>query len=166
MSVTFKCDNGDLILDNRGRFVAIDGIHKCSQDIAEALLNKWDPDVNQWYNGSELYLVDADPASLNIVSAEERIRYAVQDAILRLQSLQEDIDFVNETEKIEELRELWVDRIGDFTYAFRLQVVTESEDYVPLETFTIDLEHQLPTGLDAVGLSNIVIPYKDQSPYA
>jgi hypothetical protein len=155
LSNTLKCDNGDLMVATAGRFLVVTGIEKCAQDMAESLLNNWDPNELMWYNGSELFLIDADPSSLDAISAEERIRVAVEKAIDRLIDLQEDDNYVDPDEKIEEIRELWVRSLGKSSYGFFLRVVTESEENVPLG-FSIELSQQLPSSLETQDLLNFI----------
>jgi hypothetical protein len=147
MSITLKCDDGDLMVSTGGTFIFINGLEKCAQDVAESLLNNWDVELAQYYNGSELYLIDEDPTSLALISTEERIRVYVEDAVDRLMDLQASDDYADEDEVISEIRELIVERVGFLTYGFYLAVVTESEDYVPQEFF-INLGQQLPNTFD------------------
>lgn len=167
MSITLKCDDGDLIVATTGAFVLIDGLQKCAQDIAESLLNDWDPDLINWYNGSELYLIDGDPASLSIVTAEERIRFAVEDSILRLQDLQQSDDFADEDEIIEEIRTLMVQKVGLMTYGFYLSAITASDEFVE-QDFAINLSQQLPSSFDeSEVLSELLSTRKTQNaPFA
>jgi len=155
LSNTLKCDNGDLMVAPAGRFLIVTGIEKCAQDMAESLLNSWDPEEDQWYNGSELFLIGGDPSSLDAISAEERIRSVVEDAIDRLIDLQEDDNYVDLDEKIEEVRELWVRSLGNSTYGFFLRAITESEENVPLG-FSIQLSQQLPSSLEVEDLLNFI----------
>lgn len=155
MSATLKCDYGDLLVDNRGTFIPIDGLQKCAQDIAESLLNNWDPEDEQWWNGSELYQIERSPSSFGVVGVQDRIRSMVEDAIVRLQDLQEEDGYVDDAELIEEIRELWVKPLGDMTYGYYLVAITASGDKVD-PAFTIDLSHQLPTSLDSIDLYNFV----------
>ncbi len=147
MSITIKCDDGDLIVATTGAFVIIGGLHKCAQDVAESILNNFDPDLINWYNGSELYLIGGDPATLHLITAEERIRFAVEDSISRLQDLQHADDLADEDELIEELRTLLVQKVGTMTYGFYLGLVTASDQLVERD-FAINLTQQLPNSFD------------------
>ena len=155
MSLTLKCDDGDLMVSTGGRFMIVTGIEKCAQDIAESLLNNWDPETSVYYNGSELYLIDSDPVSLDAISAEERIRFAVESSVDRLIDLQDEDSYAEADELIQEIRELWVRNLGKSSYGFFLRVITESEDDVPLN-FTINLSQQLPSSLEAQDLLNFI----------
>lgn len=167
MSITLKCDDGDLLVSTTGAFILIDGMQKCAQDIAESLLNNWDPDISNWYNGSELYLIDEDPATLSLVSAEERIRFSVEESILRLQDLQEADDYADEDEIIDEIRTLMVQRVGFMTFGFYLGVVTASEEFVP-QNFFINLAQQLPSTFDEAEVLSELLSAKNaqNAPFA
>jgi len=150
MSATIKCDNGDIIAGTNGSFIIVEGIEKCAQDIAESLLNNWEEGDDQYYNGSELFLLmnNQNPASL--LTVEERIRAAVEDAIFRLMDMQDADDNVDEDELIETIRELWVQRLGVAgSYAFFLRVITASDLELPMN-FDITLNQMLPTGVENV----------------
>ena len=147
MSYTIKCDDGDLIMDSAGRYVVVYGQEKVAQDIAESLLNNYDPEFPTYYNGSELYRVDATPMLIATIGAEDFIRSAVESAIERLQDLQDEDDYVDEEEKIDHIAQLTVDKVGPMSYTFYLRVVTESEDDIPLPSYTVSLSQQLPAAL-------------------
>lgn len=164
MSYTLKCDDGDLMVDAAGRFFIVQGIEKCAQDVAESLLNNWDPEDITWFNGSEIYLIDADPRALDAISAEERIRLAVEEAIERLIDLQDDDDYADVDEIISEIRELWVRKLGGVSYGFFVKVVTESEDFAPLG-FSITLNQQLPSSIDTLDLLNFITTPESNTPY-
>lgn len=147
MSYTIKCDDGDLIMDAAGRYVVVYGLEKVAQDIAESLLNNYDPEFTTYYNGSQLYMADANPMLVSTIGAEEFIRSAVEDAISRLQDLQDEDDYIDDTEKIDHISQLTVDQVGPMSYTFYLRVITASEDDLPLDPFTISLAQQLPDSL-------------------
>jgi len=165
MSVTIMVADGDLAVSVAGRFVYINGIQKCAQDIAESLLNNWDPIEESWYNGSELYAIDEDPSTLTTLTVEERIRSAVDESIERLRDLQDEDDYVDDDELIDEVRELWASKLGNFTYGFYLRVITSSYEEVPMG-FTVSLGQQLPPGLDELDLQAFVTPSSMAEPYA
>jgi hypothetical protein len=147
-----------------GRFMVVHGIEKCAQDTAESLLNNWDPEAFVYYNGSDLYLIDGDPQSLDAISAEERIRVSVESAVDRLMSMQDDDAFADEDEIIAEIRELWVRKIGKSSYGFFLRLITESEEDVPLG-FSLELSQQLPSSLEAEDLLNFITTPESQVTY-
>jgi hypothetical protein len=155
MSVTLKCDDGDLLASTGGRFLTVFGLEKCAQDIAESLLNSWDDADYVWWNGSTLYLIGPDPVDTTVMTIEEMIRVAVEDAIERLIDMQEDDTYVDQDEQIADIRELWVRDLGDLSYGFYLRAITTSEDYIPLG-FTISLQQQLPTGIEGNDLLTMI----------
>ena len=165
MSITLKCDDGDLLVDNRGQFIPINGMQKCAQDIAESILNNWNSEDNQWWNGSELYQLERDPSMYADVEAEEQIRYMVEDAVMRLQALQEEDGEVDGDELIEEIRELWVKPLGNMTYGYYIVAITASDEKVD-PTFTISLSHQLPSSLDSVDMYNFITNTGQLQPFA
>ncbi len=165
MSTTLKCDDGDLLIDNRGQFIPINGMQKAAQDIAESLLNNWDPEDDQWWNGSELFKIERSPSEYAIVGPEEQIRYMVEDAVTRLQDLQEEDAYADDDELIAEIRELWVKPLGDMTYGYYLVAITASEEKVD-PAFKIDLNQQLPSSMDAIDLYNLVTETGQLQPFA
>ena len=145
MSITVKCDDGDLVLDDRHAFMPIDGEEKCAQDVGESLLNNWDPDGINWFNGSELYsLIGETPSSLDRVSPDEQIHFIVEEAIMRLQDLQDNDAYVDSEEAIDEIRTIDVFAIGKMTYVFRLELVTLSDELL-VRQYEISLSQQLPS---------------------
>jgi len=146
MSYTLKCDNGDLISDASGSYTSISGLHKVSQDVAEALLNNYDPEVVTYYNGSELYRVGEQTTILNTIGVEEWVHTMVMEAMDRLQDLQDDDEYIDEDESIEDVTELTVNKAGYLSWRFILRLVTESADNIPLN-FDISLSQQLPDDL-------------------
>ena len=148
MSYTIKCDDGDFIMDSAGRYVMASGQEKLAQDIAESLLNNYDPDFPTYYNGSQLYIVDQSPSLISTIGAEEFIRSTVEDAIDRLRNLQDEDDYLEESERIDHISELTVNKVGPMSYTFYLRVIAADESDVPIEPFTITLRQQLPASLD------------------
>ena len=157
MSFTIKCDNGDLMTTIAGSYAIISGIEKCAQDIAESLLNNYDPEIELYYNGSELYKVGDDPTILDTIGAEELIEVAVADAMERLKDLQDNDLYIDEDESIDEIRRLDVDKVGYFSWRFFLYVITESEEFIPAN-YDITLSQQLPASL-ADDFSKFIPPY-------
>jgi len=148
MSFTIKCDDGDLVTDTANKYVVIDKLEKCAQDLAESLLNSWDPEFEQYYNGSELYKIDENPTMFDDIGAEEFIRNAIEESVARLQDLQDADEFVDPEEAIDDIATLKVAKVPDSksTWYFYLKVLTESEDFVE-QDFDISLEQQLPASV-------------------
>ncbi len=166
MSYTIKCDDGDLVTNSSNSYVVIGNVEKCAQDTAESLLNNWDSDLELYYNGSELYLIDDAPAQFATLGMDTFIQSTVEDAVNRLIDLQDEDDYVDEAEKIYEIRDLTVEPIGNLSWYFFLYLVTESDEYVP-QSFTINLAQRIPPGLDSSWTSKFepnrpftVKPYK------
>ena len=95
------------------------------------------------YNGSELYLLVANPTTHLDIFIEEQIKYAIQDAIDRLIDLQDQDPYIDDDEKLEEIRHLRVKKVGDFTYSFYFLAVTVSDEQVE-RSFAIELSQQMP----------------------
>ena len=148
MSVTLKMANGDLYVDAAGRYIAIEGIEKCAQDIAESLLNNRDPDFPEWFNGSELYRLTNGEylRTMSYMQPEELIHTYVEEAVDRLVELQDFDAYVDEDESIVEIALLDVRSIGNLTYAFFLVCLTDSQEPVRVG-FTIDLKQQIPAAI-------------------
>jgi hypothetical protein len=131
-----------------GRPFLIDGIDKCSQDIAEILYSKYDPYRNY---GNELN----DLANTPIVSSEvlkNFITIKISDAVKRLQNLQEQDHFATNEETIYRIKDLIVENSKeDSTYIFILRVSVKSvtaeiTKILPISTkqiFSFDLLHKV-----------------------
>lgn len=143
--------DGDLFMDRAGQSVTVEGIEKCAQDMAEALLNNYDPEDPPPYNGSELYTIDGmvpeAPSDLGISSMIERM---ATDAIERLMDFQQNDPYVDDDELIDEIRDMRVWKIGELSWAFHAFCITESDE--PAEVgFDISLDQQLPGTIIAEG---------------
>lgn len=158
MSYTLKCDDGDLMLTTVGGYAVISGLEKVAQDIAESLLNNSDPDLEMYYNGSELYRIGEQPAMLHTIGVEEWIHTAVMESLDRLIDSQDEDSFVDEEESIDEIKELTVEQVGTLSWRFMLRVLTESDQNVPMN-FDITLSQQLPDSL-ADTFDKFVIKYQ------
>ena len=146
MSITLKMANGDLVTDSTGRHLNIEGAEKLAQDIAEALLNNFDPEFPTYYNGSELFRLTSDPIVKNVVLLQERIQSMVHEAIDRLID-QQDLDpYADDEERIDQIERLDVRKVADLTWAFMLIVVNQSDEPIPT-AFSVDLLHQLPSSI-------------------
>jgi hypothetical protein len=148
MSLTLKMVDGDLYVDAAGRYLAIEGMEKCAQDLAESLLNNRDPEFPPWYPGSELYrLTNGEYLQLlSHFTPMELIQTYVEDAVDRLIELQ-DIDAeVDDDEAITEILMLDVRPIGNLTWAFWLIVQVDTNEPVKMG-FTVDLKQQLPAAI-------------------
>lgn len=154
MSVTLKLEYGDWVLRPDGVFDTVSGYHKGVQDLGESLQNNYDPDDPSWFNGSTLYQIDQNPMIVaeQGLGAEVLIRTAVEDATLRLMDLQNEDNYCEPEERITEIRQLVVRRVGASSFFFRLHCINDSDQEI-VERFKLKLLPQLPSGLDET-LSN------------
>jgi hypothetical protein len=135
--------DGDLATDSGGRYLNIQGPEKAAQDLAEVLMNNYDPEFPPYWIGSTLFEITANPTEFNTLNAEISIRASVEDAVARLQDLQDVDPFVDDEELITDIHRLEVIRIGDKSYAFFLEVRVDSDDLLLLE-FDVPLGQVLP----------------------
>lgn len=146
MSTTFKMHNGDLLLDATGTFATCAGIEKCSQDIAETLMNNFSPLDESYYIGSELYKLDFMTFSAGGMDAIMTIETFARDAVKRLMAMQENDQEVETDELLVEIQFLRAQKIGSLSYGFFMRCLTESE--LPAEVgFDISLRQQLPNSI-------------------
>jgi len=143
MSVTFKMDNGDLLLDAAGRLATCQGLEKSAQDIGETLLNNYDPSDPSHYIGSELYKLDRMTFSAGGMDAIMTIEVFTRDAVKRLMEMQENDTEVDDDELISEIEYLQVRKIGSMSYAFYLKCITDSNLAAEVN-FDINMKQQLP----------------------
>jgi hypothetical protein len=143
MSITLKMVDGDLATDSGGRYLNVVGAEKAAQDIAEVLMNNYDPEFPPYWIGSSLFEIQANPTEFNTFNAELSIRSSVEDAVARLQDLQDVDPFVDDEERITHIKRLEVIQIGDKSYAFFLEVRVDSDELLQLE-FDVPLGQVLP----------------------
>jgi hypothetical protein len=148
MSITLKMVDGDLYVDAAGRYLAIEGIEKCAQDLAESLLNNRDPEFPPWYPGSELYrLTNGEYLKLlSHFSPMELIHTYVEEAVERLVELQDIDPEVDDDEAIVDIIMLDVRPIGHLTWVFYLVVQVDTQEPLKLG-FNVDLRQQLPAAI-------------------
>jgi hypothetical protein len=130
MSETIKMANGDIVLDSAGRTIVIDGPEKCAQDIAESLLNNYDPQDPPYHNGSELYKLDEMTTTLASFGIPSTIESMVHDAIARLMDLQAQDAAITDEELISEIRYIRVWQIGQLSWAFYAKCITNSYEKI------------------------------------
>ncbi len=151
MSVTLKMAAGDLVLMSNGQFQQASGLEKSNQDLAEALLNNYDPLDPPWYpTGSEFYVIDDNVYAYNQMGMETVIRSMAESAIERLMEAQADDPYVDDEELIVETKSVDVWAVGDLSFAFYAACVTDSDENVDV-SFDIDLSHQLPSEIETSG---------------
>lgn len=153
MSVTIKMAAGDMVKASSGRMVSVSGLEKGSQDIAETFLNNYDPaDPPAHPTGSEFFTLVGSVASGGDIGVSTTIQQMADSALQRLMDAQQDDPTVDDEELIAEIVSINVWRFGDMSWAFYSMCLTDSEEEV--ETgFDIDLSHQLPAGIETVGLA-------------
>jgi hypothetical protein len=124
------------------------GAEKCAQDMGEAFQNNRDPVNPDWYNGSELYLIDRNPTmyASSGLAAEMMIRKMLEESLLRLKAQQADDVYCDDAERISYLKTLRVDRIGSSSYAFYIVAITDTDEEV-VRKFAIQLIPTMPTGM-------------------
>lgn len=150
MSFTIKMSGGDFEVLPSGRTVDINGLEKCAQDIAESLLNSFDPQNPYYYNGSEFWRLDEPNEAYDMFGVESMIESMAADAVERLMEQQENDGYVDDEELIDTVEFIRVWRIGSMSYAFHLHCVTASQDPVRVG-FDINLEQQLPDSIESTG---------------
>jgi len=148
MSITIKCDDGDWVVDAAGRYVTVQGLEKGTQDIAEALLNTYDPKFPTYYNGSTLWTIQEKTTALVDFSIESLIHVSVTDAIDRLRDIQDNNAYVDDDERINKIAELFVRHPYPMTWIYYLRVITDSDQAIPLN-FPISLRQQIPENIGA-----------------
>lgn len=146
MSTTLKMVDGDLAVDSGGRHLSISGAEKVSQDIAESLLNNYDPEFPSYFNGSTLFAINEDPTANNDLGIQQAIHTAVEESISRLQGLQDLDPYVDDAERIDDILDLDVRKHGSTTWSFFLLTQVDTEEQIPTN-FTVSLLNQLPSSL-------------------
>lgn len=155
MSSTLKMAAGDLVLLSTGQFQEISGIEKATQDVAETLLNNYDPFDPPWHpTGSEFYVIDSNVYAYNAMGMESMIHAMADASIQRLMDQQADDPYVDDDERIVQIKAINVWSIGDLSYAFYAACTTDSEEDLDLG-FDMDLSQQLPAAIEAAGTAVI-----------
>lgn len=143
MSITLKMVDKDLAIDSGGRHINVRGVEKAAQDLAESLMNNYNPEFPTHYIGSTLYEIQGNPIEYNLGNAEIAIRSAVEDAVARLQDLQDEDPYIDDDERITDIARLEVIRIGETTYAYFLECRVDTDELLLLE-FDVPLGTNLP----------------------
>jgi len=151
MSITLRMVNGDISILPSGSAETVMGIEKCAQDIAESLLNTYDPLEPDYYNGSEFWRLFEDPGHFDVIGIESTIETMAEEAIQRLMELQENDQFVDDDELIDYIEYIRVWKIGPMSWAFHAHVVTDSDERANVG-FDIDLDQQLPPTIEPAGI--------------
>jgi len=149
MARTLKKRDGDIVFDDsNGRPILIEGIHKLSQDVADALMTEYDPERSY---GSQL-------ANIETINSQSRsgpiglvgrgyIKTLVREAIERLQELQNTrLDQLTSFEAIESIGTIRVVQFSRTGYIFYVDVTPfDGPDVVPT-SFLVQLRHQFLPG--------------------
>jgi hypothetical protein len=148
VSVTLKLSYGDWVLLSDGTLQTAEGAEKCAQDIGEGYKNNRDPKDPSWYNGSELYRLDANPVlyANSGLTAELLIRKMLEESLLRLMSLQQDDAYCDDAERISYLKTLSVLRVGASSYAFYSVTITDTDEEIQ-QNYSMNLLPQPPAGM-------------------
>lgn len=149
MSLSWKMTAGDLTLDGAGRLVEVQGIEKSVQDLLESLLNNYDPDDPDWFNGSEFYKLDSLVVPLDDVGVDTLIEYYARSATQRLMELQENDPYVDEDELISEIQAIVAQPLGDLTWGFFMRCLTESLQPATVG-FDVQPMQRLPSNLQVI----------------
>lgn len=148
MSKTIVCQNGDWFVNNAGRFTWTEsGRHKVAQDIANSLLQLYDPE-NQ--TGSFLPVLANKRTSLGTPNQHRmQLHNEVSDAINRLIAKQEQDDYVTQDEKIASFSVLVTEAKQALSYNYLLTVTTEAEDEPLYQAYEVQLRHKEDPVLNA-----------------
>lgn len=140
-------------MDAAGRFSYIgaqdpdsSGREKCSQDVANTLLQVYNPLI-PW--GSFLSQLDKTGSVLGTTEHHKlRIHTEVSDAIQRLMALQEADENITEDEKIARFSVIVEESSRKLTYNYYLSVHTEAGDTPLTKAFEVELKHRKDPNLD------------------
>lgn len=103
MSTTLKIINGQLDIDaSTGQVALVSGGTKCSQDLAEVLLQDYLADNDY---GSYLKVITTNQLPF---AGDLFIRYYISEAVHRLQSKQQDDSYITASEQITQISQLLV----------------------------------------------------------
>lgn len=140
---------GDWVLQSDGTFATVSGYRKGVQDILESLQNNYDEDDPTWFNGSTLYKLteNVQVVAESGIGVELQIRASVEDPILRLMELQAEDDYVDDDERISEIRNLAVRKVGISSYFFYLHCINDSDQPIQ-ERFRLKILPPLPGGIE------------------
>ena len=149
MSSTPYILNGDLYISaDSGRIYLVDGVDKCSQDVAEILYTPYSTVTGY---GSDLidvvnYPVMAKGAMQNF------IKLKISEAIDRLKNMQREDPFSTIDERILNVRNLQLKYAGNSTYLFYLQLDVEDPTADVENILAIKMLHN--SQVDVVDLLN------------
>jgi len=160
MSSTLKVSNGDLYIDEvTGQPSLIDGVEKCSQDVAEVLMtdllqkNRSGLTFRRSY-GSELASLNT-PTFFSGNFGKPLVGRKIQEAIQTLIEMQGLDSNVTDDERIDRIGRLAVEAIDASSYIYFVEVIVKSESPVPsvsnLEAVKLDHQFALPSAMVGSG---------------
>lgn len=151
MSTTLKISNGDIDIDQvTGAASVINGVDKCSQDVAEVLMiDRIQPKTSRSAAafkrsyGNELASLQA-PTFFSGVVGKPLVAQKIQEAIQSLIELQDADPNIDDAEHIDHIGRLLVEQLDVTDYIYFLEVVVRSGGTVPTVTnlSAVKLEHQ------------------------
>jgi hypothetical protein len=145
MSRTLKKRDGDVVVQtSRGQYLLIEGIHKLSQDAADALMTEYDPERKMGSQLSNLGKLNgqANAAALGMVN-RGYVKSLVRDALERLRAQQNTrVDQLSSTEAISVIGTVRVVQLSKTGYLFSVDITPVSGPDISPTTFLIQLRHQ------------------------
>jgi len=145
MAKTLKKRDGDIVIQtSNGRPFYIDGIHKLSQDVGDALMTEYDPERKFGSQISNLDKINSqsNSSALGLIN-RGYIKSLVRDAIERLVTLQNSrLNQLTSTEAIQTIGTVRVIQLSRTGYIFSVDVTPFSGPDVVPTTFLIQLRHQ------------------------
>lgn len=131
---TIKISNGMLSFSSDGQLEIVDGANKAAQDIANAILTKYNTHFD---TGSTLADIE-----LNSDMSELAIERSVYDAIYRLISVQVNASQDDRIVRVEQIKTATVDAT---TVVFYVQVLHESGQTAEFSDIVTSLDHLIDT---------------------
>jgi hypothetical protein len=151
MSTTLKVSNGDLFIDSvLGQPQLIAGVEKCSQDIACVLMTEYIQSTRHADSmprafGSELATLNT-PVQYSGLIGRPMVQRKIQEAIQRLEDLQNKDPYITDDEKIKGITKLNVQQLSDGDFVYWLECEVQSGNTTPSVTnlTPVSLDHQFP----------------------
>lgn len=131
---TIKISNGMLSFSSDGQLEIVEGANKAAQDIANAILTKYNTHFD---TGSTLADIE-----LNSDMSELAIERSVYDAIYRLISVQVNASQDDRIVRVEQIKTATVDAT---TVVFYVQVLHESGQTAEFSDIVTSLDHLIDT---------------------
>lgn len=156
MSTTLKISNGDIDIDSvLGQAKTIDGVVKCSQDIAAVLMtdmrqsNRSGQQLPRAY-GNELATLKT-PLKYSGLIGKPLVSRKIQEAVQRLEDLQTKDPNITADEKIKTISKLIVEGLNSTDFIYWLEVQVSSGNTTPsisnLEAVKLDQQFSMTSGI-------------------